>query len=124
MRFDLGAKQDGNHAADACVGAVAPQGGEAHACGESDDLAHASHAGAASHGGDTMKRYAFQGGSMICPSPKATNSVRCVRVAELLADEVSDLHDFIRSQLEGDPTETGVSQPDSEAAIDAGSDAD
>lgn len=124
MRSDLGAEHDGNHTANSRMGIEGAQGCEPHAGGEADDLAHASHAGAASHGGDTMKRYAFQGGSMICPSPKATNSVRCVRVAELLADEVSDLHDFIRSQLEGDPTETGVSQPDSEAAIDAGSDAD
>lgn len=108
-------EKDSHHAADACVRTVAAQGSEPHACGEADDLAHASHARAASHSCDTMKRYAFQGGSMTCPSPKAANSVRCVRVAELLADEVSDLHDFFRSQLEG---EASVSQPDAQASID------
>lgn len=123
MRSDLGAKQDGNHATDARLRIEGAQGSEAHACGKADDLAHASHARVVPRGRNTMKRYGFQGGSMSCPSPRAANSVRCVRVADLLAEEVSDFHDFVRSQLERNPTQAGVSQPDAEAAVDAGSDA-
>ena len=123
MRRSSRREEHRNHAANSRMGIEGAQGSEPHACGEADDLAHASHARAASHSCDTMKRYAFQGGSMTCPPPKAANSVRCVRVADLLAEEVSDFHDFIRSQLKGDPAEAGVSQPDTEAAVDAGSDA-
>lgn len=61
MRSDLGAEHDGNHAANSRLGIEGAQGSEPHACGEADDLAHASHARAVSRSRDTMKRGAFQG---------------------------------------------------------------
>lgn len=42
--------------------------------------------------------------------------VRCADVSELFAEEVADFHEFSRSEIEGDPAEAVVSQPDAEAA--------
>lgn len=66
------------------------------------------------------RQYAYGVLSVHAPAGDVA-SVRCVRVAGLLTEEVSEFRPLGGTEREGHPAEPGVSQPVPQAAIGEGS---
>jgi hypothetical protein len=67
-------------------------------------------------------RIDFAQGSLSIDAPASPRSVRCVRVAELVREELAQPEFCRGAQRESEPADAVVAQPDAQAAVDEGAD--